>query len=75
MRRPFYGPSEIRYDGWLSYQRKILTGKVGLKLQLNVRNLLTQDELVPAVINPDGKVAVYSIAEGRKFTFSSRFSF
>ncbi len=75
VRNPFYGPTEMRYDGWISYQRKILKGKVGLKVQLNVRNLFTHNELVPVVINPDGKAAVYSIAEGRKFTFSTRLSF
>jgi len=72
---PFYGPTETRFDGWISYQRKILKGKVGMKLQLNVRNLFTHNQLVPVVINPDGKNAVYSIAEGRKATFSTRFSF
>ena len=75
VRNPFYGPTEMRYDGWLSYQRKIINGKVGFKAQLNVRNLFTHNELVPVVINPDGKAAVYSIAEGRKVTFSTRFSF
>ena len=75
VRNPFYGPTEMRYDGWLSYQRKILNGKVGFKAQLNVRNLFTHNELVPVVINPDGKAAVYSIAEGRKVTFSTKFSF
>jgi hypothetical protein len=75
VRHPYYGPTDTRYDGWVSYQRKILKGRVGMKLQLNVRNLFTQNELVPVTINPDGKVAVWSIAEGRKFTFSTKFSF
>jgi hypothetical protein len=75
VRNPFYGPDEMRYDGWVSYSRKILRGKVGMRMQLNVRNLFTHNELVPVVINPDGKNAVYSIAEGRKLTFSTRFSF
>ncbi len=75
VRHPFYGPTETRYDGWISYQRKILKGKVGMKVQLNVRNLFTHNELVPVTINPDGKVAVWSVAEGRKFTLSTRFSF
>ncbi len=75
VRNPFYGPSEIRYDGWISYSRRILKGKVGMKLQLNVRNMFTKNELVPVVINPDGRPAVWSIAEGRRFTFSTRFSF
>jgi hypothetical protein len=75
VRHPYYGPTDTRYDGWISYQRKILKGRVGMKLQLNVRNLFTEDELVPVTINPDGRVAVWSIAEGRKFTFSTKFSF
>ncbi len=75
VRHPFYGPAETRYDGWVSYQRKILNGKVGMKLQLNVRNLFTHNELVPVTINPDGRAVVYSIAEGRRFTFSTRFTF
>lgn len=75
VRNPFYGPTEMRYDGWLSYQRKILKGKVGMRVQLNVRNMFTHNELVPVVINPDGKAAVYSIAEGRKVSFSTKFSF
>ncbi|MEY2878933.1 MAG: hypothetical protein RLZZ15_1313 [Verrucomicrobiota bacterium] len=75
VRNPFFGPDEMRYDGWLSYSRKILNGKVGFRAQVNVRNLFTHNELVPVVINPDGKNAVYSIAEGRKVTFSARFSF
>lgn len=75
VRNPFYGPTEMRYDGWLSYQRKILKGTVGMRVQLNVRNLFTHNELVPVVINPDGKAAVYSIAEGRKVSFSTKFSF
>jgi outer membrane receptor protein involved in Fe transport len=75
VRHPYYGPTEMRYDAWISYQRRILKGKVGMKLQLNVRNLFTENELVPVSINPDGKVAVWSIAEGRKFTFSTKFSF
>ena len=75
VRHPFYGPTDTRYDAWLSYQTKIMKGKIGVKMQLNVRNLFTHNELVPVTINPDGKVAVWSIAEGRKFTFSTKFSF
>jgi outer membrane receptor protein involved in Fe transport len=75
VQHPFYGPTETRYDAWVSYQTKIFNGKVGLRIQLNGRNLLTQNELVPVHKNPDGAPAVWSIAEGRKFTLSARFSF
>jgi hypothetical protein len=75
VRNPYYGPGETRYDAWASYSTKLLRGKYGLKLQLNVRNLLTTDELVPAVINPDGTIPVWSIAEGRKYSVTARFTF
>jgi hypothetical protein len=75
VRNPFYGPTDTRFDGWLSYQRKLAGGKIGIKVQLNVRNLFTHNQLVPVTINPDGKVAVWSVAEGRKATLSTRFSF
>jgi len=75
VRRPLYGPTETRYDFWTSYQTKILKGKYGLKVQLNVRNLFTDNELVPVTKNPDGRIAVWSIAEGRKFTLSTKLSF
>ena len=75
VRNPYYGPEETRYDAWLSYQTKILGGKYGLKVQLNVRNLFTNDKLVPAAINPDGSIPLWSIAEGRKFMLTTKISF
>jgi outer membrane receptor protein involved in Fe transport len=75
VRNPYFGPAETRYDAWISYSRRIVRGKYGLKLQLNVRNLFTEDELIPAVINPDGTIPVWSIAEGRRYTITAKFSF
>jgi outer membrane receptor protein involved in Fe transport len=75
VRNPYYGPTETRYDAMVSYGTKILNGKYGLKIQFNVRNLFTEDEMVPAVINPDGSIPVWSIAEGRKFSITTRLTF
>jgi len=75
VRNPYYGPTETRYDAWVSYGTKILNGKYGLKIQFNVRNLFTEDEMVPAVINPDGSIPVWSIAEGRRFSITTRLTF
>ena len=52
----------------------ILRGKMGLKIQPNVENILTHNELVPAVINPDGAIPVWPMAEGRKSTLATRLS-
>lgn len=46
-RKPIMGPTETDYDCWASYRRRIFGDKVSLKLQLNIRNVFTNDELVP----------------------------
>jgi outer membrane receptor protein involved in Fe transport len=75
VRHPIYGPAETRFDGWISYQTKILHGRVGLRVSLNVRNIGVHDELVPVVANPNGTIPVWSIAEGAKYTLSAKLSF
>lgn len=75
VRNPYYGPAETRYDAWVSYSTKILNGKYGFKAQFNIRNLFTNNELVPAVINPDGTIPVWSIAEGRKYSITLKLTF
>ncbi|MBI4626474.1 MAG: TonB-dependent receptor, partial [Verrucomicrobia bacterium] len=45
--KPILGPTETDYDFWVSYRRRILSDKVSLKLQLNIRNAFTNDALVP----------------------------
>lgn len=52
--RPYYGPSEDAVDCWINYQRK-LTPKLGWKIQLNVRNALTKDGVIPISVQPDGQ--------------------
>ncbi len=78
---PFWGPSQTTYDGWLSYQRKIWRG-ITWKIQLNVRNLLNQNLLVPVVANPvtagDLKThdnAAWRVGEARNWEITSTFSF
>lgn len=44
---PLYGPTETNFDVWISYERRIFNDKVLMKLQLNVRNAFTGDELIP----------------------------
>jgi hypothetical protein len=44
---PIEGPSETNYDLWIGYQRMIFDDKVNWKLQLNIRNAFTGDELIP----------------------------
>jgi outer membrane receptor for ferric coprogen and ferric-rhodotorulic acid len=81
VQHPFWGPSQTTFDGWLSYRRKLWHG-IDWKVQLNVRNLLDQNLLVPVVANPvtagDLKThdnAAWRVGERRTWELSSTFSF
>lgn len=45
--QPIDGPSETNFDFWIGYRRKIFDDKVNWKLQLNIRNAFTGNELIP----------------------------
>ncbi len=45
--QPIMGPTETDFDVWLSYRRPIFDDKVMMRIQLNVRNLFSGDELIP----------------------------
>ncbi len=53
---PIYAPSEINYDAWIGYERK-LTRKIVWSVQLNGHNLFASKKLIPIMANPDGSVA------------------
>jgi hypothetical protein len=72
---PHYGPTEFTTDTWIGYERRIFNERITWKLQLNVRNLLGDDDMIPVYAQPTGEGAVYRIPESRTWTISSRFSF
>ena len=71
---PMYGPTSSHCDLWVGYSRDI-TAKVNWRIQLNVRNLLEADKLVPVSMNPDGVLALARIQEGMSWQISNTFSF
>jgi hypothetical protein len=78
---PFWGPSQTTFDGWLSYQRKIWRN-ITWKVQLNVRNILNQNLLVPVSANPvtaddlnTMDVAAWRMGAARTWELTSTFSF
>lgn len=72
---PYFGPTDFKADAWVGYKFSILGGKVGVDLQLNVRNVANEGDLVPVAANPDGKTVGYWIGEGRTFDLTASFSF
>lgn len=80
-KNPFMGPSMTTFDAWLSYRRKIWKG-IEWKIQLNIRNLLNDNLLIPVKANPvtpndlkTHEIAAYRIGAERTYEITSTFSF
>jgi hypothetical protein len=72
--RPFFGPRETIVDGWIGYGRAV--GRhVHWKLQLNVHNIGTGNELRPLAVWPDGRAVQWIIKESQRWTLTSTFTF
>ncbi len=73
-RHPYYAPALTNYDAWVSYNRK-LSKKVGLTVQLNVRNIGVHNELIPISAQPDGTYAAYSIRDPMTWMLTTTLNF
>ena len=73
--RPFFGGSETNVDAWIGYARPIMDGKVDWKIQLNIRNLLDDDNLIPIRVNPDGSEVAWRIKAPLEWTLRNTFRF
>ncbi len=71
---PYYGSDLGALDLWLGYERKI-SGRYNWRIQLNVRNLLADDDLIRTSVNPDNTGAAYRIPEPRAFTLTNTIEF
>ena len=72
---PYQGPTDFKLDSWIGYSRKILGDKITWRLQLNIRNVLDKDELIPVLAQPDKSIAAYRIPSPRTFNLRSTFEF
>jgi len=70
---PHMGPTDFKLDGWIGYTRKIFDDKITWRVQLNVRNLLDDDDLIPVVAQPDKSIAAWRIPSPRTFSLRSTF--
>lgn len=82
VKHPFMGGDYITFDGWLSYTGKMRGDKLGWKVQLNVRNLLNDNLLVPVRANPvaigditSRQIVAYRIGEARTFEVTTSLLF
>jgi hypothetical protein len=71
---PFWGPNETAVDLWVGYTRRIAK-KYTWRVQLNVRNALGKDELVPINSQPDGGPAAFRISYGADWFLTNSIEF
>lgn len=69
----FIGEYETNYDCWASYAWKI--GKISVNTQVNIRNVMAKDKLIPVTVQPDGSTASSRIAPPRTVYLSNTFRF
>jgi hypothetical protein len=70
-----YGPTESNVDVWVNHRRKIFDDKVEWKIQLNIRNALSNDDLIITRMSGDGLPSRIRIMNPINFRLTSTFSF
>lgn len=70
----YKGPTTNNIGMWIGYKRK-LNNKIDWRIQLNVRNLFADDDLIPITTQPDGTPAGVRIPEDTVWTLTNTFSF
>ena len=73
--QPLFGPSEENMDLWIRHSRKILDDKVDWRIQLNVRNVLDNDDLIITSMDGDGLPSRIRIMNPMNFRLTSTFNF
>ena len=73
--KPFYGSTQIDYDFWLRYGRRLLNDKVRWSVQFNVRDIFGTDDLIAVTAQPNGAVASARIPQPNKWTITNSFEF
>lgn len=71
---PYFGPSETHLDVWAGYSLK-LGSDIDWRIQLNVRDVLADGELVPLSVNPDGSIREYRVPGDPSWFLTNTFSF
>jgi hypothetical protein len=74
---PHFGPTETTIDAWVGWERPIkLAGQdLDWRVQLNIRNLLDDKDLIPVRADPDGGISVVRIPVEQTWELSSTFRF
>ncbi len=73
--RPVYDHGNFYTDLWMAYATRIMKGRYGLKIQLNVTNVTEGGRLLPTAVNFDGTPWAYRIIDPRQFVLTTTLDF
>jgi hypothetical protein len=73
--QPLFGPSESNADLWVRHSRKIFDDKVDWRIQLNIRNVLNNDDLIITSMSGDGQPSRIRIMNPINYRLTSTFKF
>ncbi len=71
---PYRGPTEDDVDLWVGYERELKQG-IHWRVQLNVRSVFADKEVIPISTQPDGSVAGVRLGSATSWFLSNTFSF
>jgi hypothetical protein len=72
--KPVYDGARGSIDLSASYRTRFFKDRVGVRFQLNVRNVTENGSLRGVAVNPDGQYWQYRIIDPRQFIFTTTFS-
>ena len=72
---PYNGGDRLRVDAFFGYNRPLMDGKIDWSVQLNVRNLLNDYDLIEVAANPDGRVVGWAIPTPMTWQLRNTFRF
>ena len=70
---PIYDKGHAYFDLLAAYRTKVFSNKIGLTVQLNVRNVQEGGRLQPVSAFPDGTPNAYRIVDPRQFILTATF--
>jgi iron complex outermembrane receptor protein len=73
--RPIYGTDLVETDAFVAYRRPILAERYELKLQLNIRNLFDDDDIIAQKAVSTGQIVNYAYKDPRMFVFTTTLGF
>jgi len=74
VQNPWFGPADTKVDAWVAYERR-LGRKYDWSIQLNLKNVLDDDELIPIATQPDGTIARVAVPEPFTWRLSTTLRF